>query len=446
MDRYVGLDLHKQFIEVCALDDKGKVAYRGRTGCLRQELEAFARAQLTKTDHIALEATTNTWAVVNVLRPFVARVVVGNPLKTRAIAEAKVKTDKVNAEVLAQLLRCDYLPTVWQPDQDTQQLRGLLTHRAALMTQRSRAKNRVQCLLARLLLQPPCKVLWTKTGMAWLKALDLPAHARLARDSELRQIALIDGELAEIDKELAESARKEKRVQLLMTIPGVNYVVALGLLSALGDIGRFRDGDHAASYLGLVPSTRQSGRKCYHGPITKSGSPQARGLLTQAAQHASRHPGPIGAFFRRLSKRKSRAVAITAVARKLVTIAYLMLKNNEPYRYARPELMREKFAKLQGAGTQAAEGTQASPRAKAGSGLAEVYRSAQLPPVTAPESLPAGERRMLAERELGDFVRGLYQGKSADSGAEPAEDRGRKKGEQEPANSGETGRPAGRRK
>lgn len=122
-----------------------------------------------------------------------------------------------------------------------------------------------------------------------------------------------------------------------MTIPGVDYIVALGILSALGEVSRFQDGVHAAAYLGLAPSTRQSGNRCYHGHITKCGSSQARRLLTQAAQHASRHAGPLGAFFRRLSKRKNRSVAITAVARKLVTIAYLMLKNNEPYRYARPE-------------------------------------------------------------------------------------------------------------
>ena len=409
MARYVGLDVHKHSIEVCALDAKGKVVFRGRTGCLRLELEAFARAHLKKSDHVALEATTNTWAVVDVLRPFVADLAVGNPLKTRAIAEAKVKTDKVDAEVLAQLLRCDYLPTVWQPDDRTQHLRGLLTDRAALMTQRSRAKNHVQCLLARLLLTPPCKVLWTKAGMAWLKALELPAHARLLRDSELRQLATIDAELAEVDKELSAVARAETRVQLLMTIPGVNYVVALGLLSALGDIGRFRDGDHAASYLGLVPSTKQSGRHCYHGPITKAGSAAVRGLLTQAAKHASRHPGPIGAFFRRLAKRKSRQVAITAVARKLVTIAYLMLKNNEPYRYAKPELMRTKFAKLQ-VPSPGADGSARPPqRANTGAGLAEVYRAVQLPSVTTPEGLPAGERRMLAAEGLEDFVQGLYE-------------------------------------
>jgi transposase len=132
-----------------------------------------------------------------------------------------------------------------------------------------------------------------------------------------------------------------------MTLPGVNYVVALGLLAALGDISRFADGDHAAAYLGLVPSTRQSGRRCYQGPITKAGRSHTRWLLTQSAQHAARHADPLGAFFRRLTKRKNRNVAIIAVARKLVTIAFLMLKKNEPYRYARPELMRNKFATLE---------------------------------------------------------------------------------------------------
>jgi transposase len=410
MARYVGLDVHKHFIEVCVLDAKGKIVFRGRAGCLRHELEAFARSHLKKTDHIALEATNNTWAVIDILRPFVAEVAVGNPLKTRAIAEAKVKTDKVDAEVLAQLLRCDDLPTVWQPDERTQQLRSLLTHRDALMTQRSRAKNHVQCLRAQLLLPAPCKVLWTKVGMAWLTTLELPEHARLVRESELRQLAMIDAELTAIDTRLAEVALAESRVQLLMTIPGVNDVVALGLLSALGDSSRFRDGDHAASSLGLVPWAKQSGRKSDHGAITKAESGQVRGLLTQAAQHASRHPGPIGAFFRRLAKRKSRQVASTAVARKLVTIAYLMLKNHEPYRDAQPELIRKKFTKLPCSDPEPAAGARTPrPRARAGASLTEVYESVSMPPVTTPERLPVGARRMIDERELEGFVQGLYK-------------------------------------
>lgn len=142
----MGLDVHKRFIEVCILNARGKVVFRGKADCQRDALVKFAESRLRPSDHVALEATTNTWPVVETLKPFVAEIAVGNALKTKAIAEAKVKTDKVDAEVLAQLLRCDYLPSVWQPDDLTKQLRGWLTHRVALMTQRSRLKNRVQSL------------------------------------------------------------------------------------------------------------------------------------------------------------------------------------------------------------------------------------------------------------------------------------------------------------
>jgi transposase len=413
MSRYVGLDVHKQFIEVCILEVAGQVVWRGRTGCLRDELESFARKRLQKTDRVALEATTNTWSVVAVLQPHVAAVVVSNPLKTKAIAEAKVKTDKVDALVLAQLLRCDYLPSVWHPDEQTQRWRGLVTHRTALTTHRARIKNHVQSLLGRLLLRPPCKCLWTKTGLAWLKEVSLPAPERLVLDSELRQRDAVQGEVEQIDAELVGIAQQEPRVRLLMTLPGVNYVVALGLLAGLGDVSRFQDGDQAAAYLGLVPSTRQSGRCCYQGPITKAGRSQTRWLLTQSAQQVARHPGPLGGFFRRLAKRKNRNVAITAVARKLVTVAFLMLKNNEPYRYARPELMQEKFAKVPATSATTKKGKGTRSRAKEKPNLAEVYRAAGLPEVQGPEQLPAGEQRMLTAYQLDDFVAELYPPRGA---------------------------------
>ena len=184
--------------------------------------------------------------------------------------------------------------------------------------------------------------------MAWLKSVmpTLSAHEQLALESDWRQLdAGGSRKSCSLIRSWQAPPMRSSR-QLLMTLPGVNYAVALGLLAALGDISRFRDGDHAASYLGLVPSTRQSGNQCYHGHITKAGNWPARWLLTQAAQHVARHPGPLGAFFRRLAKRKNRNVAIIAMARKLVLVAFLMLKNNEPYRYARPELMREKFSRL----------------------------------------------------------------------------------------------------
>jgi transposase len=343
-----------------------------------------------------------------VLRPFVAAIVVGNPLKTKALAEAKIKTDRIDAEVLAQLLRCDYLPDVWQPDEQTQVCHTLVTHRTGLMTARGRHKNRIQSLPAGLLIRPLCKILWTKAGVAWLETVELPTTQQIVLDSELRQLAKIEHELAMLDRELVAKAQRDPSVQLLMTLPGMNYVVALGLLAALGDIKRFRDGDHAAPYLGLDPSTRQSANRRYHGHITKAGSSQVRWLLMQGCQHVARHPGPLGAFYRRPAKRKNRQVAIMAVARKLVTIAYLMLKNNETYRYAKPDLMAQKFAFLNRATNGSAPRRKRGFRAQARVGLTAVYAHAGFPPVVIPDQLPNGERRILAERQLNDFVRELY--------------------------------------
>src|SRR4051794_16288318 len=153
--RYVGLDLHKHTLEVCALDPSGKRVFRQSVAVDRAALEAFARAHLRPTDKVAVEATANTWAVVELLRPFVAEVVVGNPLQIKAIAQAKVKTDKIDAEVLAHLLRCDYLPAVWHPDAGTFRLRQVTHLRAALVHDRTRLKNRIHGALTQLLIKPP---------------------------------------------------------------------------------------------------------------------------------------------------------------------------------------------------------------------------------------------------------------------------------------------------
>ena len=114
MLRFVGLDVHKHILQMCIIDATGKVLVKERLEDFdREKLLDWARRKLQPQDRIALEATTNTWAVARLLRPFVAEVVASNPLATKAIAQAKVKTDKIDAEVLAQLLRCDYLPPVW---------------------------------------------------------------------------------------------------------------------------------------------------------------------------------------------------------------------------------------------------------------------------------------------------------------------------------------------
>jgi len=134
--RYIGLDVHKKWMQICILDARGKVLFEGRSPATADQVRGFART-LRPTDHIALEATTNTWAIVAHLERHAGRVVVSNPLQTKAIASAKVKTDKVDARVLADLLRCDYLPGVWRPDEQTQQWRQQVRFRDRFVRRRT---------------------------------------------------------------------------------------------------------------------------------------------------------------------------------------------------------------------------------------------------------------------------------------------------------------------
>ena len=125
MTRYVGLDVHKQSIVACLLDSEGRLKKWTTIACTRAAIKEFAEEQLESSDAVALEVTTNSWTVAEILEPYVARVVVSNPLKTKAIAESTVKTDKVDSQTLARLLRVGFLPEVWHPSGQFQLLRQL---------------------------------------------------------------------------------------------------------------------------------------------------------------------------------------------------------------------------------------------------------------------------------------------------------------------------------
>lgn len=415
MVRYVGLDVHKRVVEVCIIDSSGKVVHRERFALNRRTLELFATKVLRPTDHVAFEATTNCWAVADVLRPHVAKVLVSNPMATKAIAQAKVKTDKVDAHVLAQLLRCDFLPEVWQPDQSTRQLRELTGRRGALVGQRTMMRNRIHAVLAMRLIEVSFKKLFSSEGLDWLATVEIDAQGRLLIDSDLRQLEHLQQQIEILDGELARRGHDSPAVKLLMTLPGVDVASAEGMLAAWGDITRFADGDHAASYLGLVPCTKQSAERCYHGPITKQGNSQARWLLVQAAQHLDKHPGPLGNFFRRLAKKKGRNVAVVAAARKLAVIGWMMLKRNEPYRYAIPRTTEGKLSRLRvkATGERRKSGPRKGSKGKAtlATGRSRTIRSlaatCQNEGLPAPQSLSPGEQRMVEQAQCAAFVAGI---------------------------------------
>jgi len=381
----------------------------------REALAAFAERQLAREDRLAMEATTNTWAVAGVLRPFVKEIVIGNPLKVRAIAEAKIKTDKVDSRVLAELLRCEYLPMVWQPDQETQRLRRLTHRRAALVSDRTRLKNRLHSILHHTLVPLPDCDLFSKRGIAWLRQVPLAQEEALARESDLRLLELTELEIAQLDDLLVREAWQDEKVRLVMSIPGVDYTVAQTCLAAIGDIARFPNAKKLSAYLGLNPSTRQSGAHCYHGPITKQGNAHARWLLVQAAQHLGQYRGPLGQTMRKIVKRKNRNVAVVACTRKLAVLLWHVLSSGEPFRYAQPKTLQAKFSRLRIRATGrrrrggVAKGTPRSPqyghgRTRALPSLPQVLVENGLPKIA---PLAKGERVMLERKRLDTFYREL---------------------------------------
>lgn len=250
--RSIGMDVHRQFAQIAMVED-GICRDEGRIGCTPEELRAWADT-LGLDDEVALEATGNSDAIAMLLRPLVSRVVVSNPKKTRAIAEAKVKTDKVDARILAQLLAADFLPAVWLPDDQTRMLRRMVSRRTHLVRQRTRLKNQVHAVLARNL-APTCPAsdLFGKAGRVWLARQVLPVDERRSVEALIRQLDFHGEELAVVDRDLASQALDDPVVARLMTIPGVDAIVAMSIVAAVGDFSRFSSPDKLVSYLGLNP-------------------------------------------------------------------------------------------------------------------------------------------------------------------------------------------------
>lgn len=347
MVRYIGMDVHREFAQLAVLEN-GLLRDEGKIGVTPEALRAWADG-LRADDQVALEATGNSDAIANLLTPLVARLVVSNPSKTRAIAEAKVKTDKVDARILAQLLAADFLPPVWLPDERTRSLRRQVMRRAHLVRQRTRIKNQVHAILTRNLAPtPPVSDLFGRSGRHWLSRQELPADERATVAALLRQLDFHGSELAIVDRELAVEALTDPVVARLMTIPGVDAIAGISIVAAIGDFTRFDDPDKLVAYVGLNPKVRQSGNSApVHGRISKAGRAHVRGVLVEAAWSASRAPGPLRAFYQRVKARRGFQKAVVATARKMTVLAWHLATKDEDYAFARPGLVTHKRRKLE---------------------------------------------------------------------------------------------------
>lgn len=241
------------------------------------------------------------------------------------------------------------LESVWVPDAETQGLRRRVARRAALVRQRTRAKNEIHAALSRSLLgRSPVGDLFTAEGRAWLEAQELGAEEAETVAGCLRQVDFLDGEVEAIDAKLAKWAVSSAEAKRLMSIPGVGAGVAVTLMAAIGDVSRFPTQRQLVAYLGLDPKVRQSGEQApRHGRISKRGNAQARSVLVEAAWMALRQPGPLHAFGERVRARRGAQVAAVAVARKLACIAWKLLTKEEDYVFAQPSRVRAKLRRAE---------------------------------------------------------------------------------------------------
>jgi transposase len=360
--RVIGMDIHRTFAEVVVWEE-GRLRPHGRVDMTRSGLEGFGRG-LTKDDEVVVEATGNAMAVVRVLGPYVRRVIVANPLQVRAIAHARIKTDKIDAGVLAQLRAADFLPEVWVPDAETERRRRLVARRNQVVRHRTRVKNEVHGILAAHLV-PPCPHAdpFTAPGRAWLARQALPEDERAAIERHLRELDRLAEDLAALDRAIGESVVDDPAVKRLLTIAGINVTVAAGLVAAIGDVHRFSSPQKLVSYFGLNPRVRQSGLGlAQHGRISKIGRAHARALLVEAAWAAAKAPGPLHAFFIRIRARRGHQVAAVATARKMAVLVWHLLTKEADYLWARPALVAQKLRSLElQAGRPMRKGNQRGP-------------------------------------------------------------------------------------
>ncbi len=399
--RSIGLDVHRDFCEVAIVED-GELRSAGRIATAPQKLGLFARS-LGPDDRVALEVTSGAWEVARIIEPHVRRVVVVSPHDT-GIRQARAKTDRLDARALARLLASGALDGVWVPDEQTRITRRRLARRTQLVRARSRAKNETHaCLARRLIAAPEVSDLFGLAGRQWLKDVELPAEERETVDSCMRQIEFLDREVEEVERLIAKDALDSPEVARLMTVPGVNVIVASTFLAAVGDIHRFGSPRQLVGYLGLDPRVRQSGdAPAKQGRISKRGSGPARHALVEASWSVVRQPGPMHAFYQRIRARRGHQVAVVATARKLACLFWCLLSREQDYAYAQPSLTRKKMRRL--------ELTAGAPKRQVGPGIWSTNQAMR----TAERTL-AHQAELAYKRTVADWQATAKQKKGADA-------------------------------
>ena len=324
--QYVGLDVHKEFCQASVLDESGEEVSSIKVLTRKEELESFLDG--FEDASFVLESTGIWEFVYEMIERHGFEMVLAHPLKVRAIAEAKVKTDKVDARTLAHLLRADLVPRSYIPSKDLRDLRQLVRQRAYLVQRATSFKNRIHAELLRRGIRRPKELVksFTHKSVAWMRSLSIPTV-----NSSLDCLEAIQLQVEQLNEQLLQEFDRRREAQLIATIPGIGFYGALLIWAEIADVNRFPDPEHLCSYAGLTPTVSQSASKSHYGGVSKEGSKYLRWILTESTFiHIMNCPDSrLSHFHARVARRRGKQKATVATARKLL---HWMLINGEEYR------------------------------------------------------------------------------------------------------------------
>jgi len=333
---YVGCDQHKHYSQVVAKDAQGMIQNQEKLYHDDREALVDYFQALPPSSAVALEASGFEPWLYDLLEELGLSVKLVHPKKTRAIAEEKIKTDKLSASVLADLLRANLICQAYHAPAEVRQQRYLTRYRLSLVHLRTSLKNKTHGLLDRLGIRPPdFSDLFGQAGRRYLESLRLAENYQRALNGYLELMDQVNELLKPIEKDLKRINPENQDIELLKTLPGIGPILAHTILAEIADIHRFSSSSRLASYAGMIPSMHQSGQRHYMGHITKEGNRYLRWAFVEAAQKAILYDSPLRSFYSKIFHKKGRSVAMVAVGHKLLTYAYCILKEQKPYQ-ARP--------------------------------------------------------------------------------------------------------------
>ncbi len=333
---FVGIDLHKKTISICVMNHEREVLDRKRYSCCESKRFVEFFEELVPFRAV-IEATASYEWLWRLLEPLADRMVLAHPKKLRVIAESTRKSDKLDAQVLAEFLALDMIPEAYRPTPRQREHRSLVRHRQYLRGRLTSVRNKIRRILSDY--NADRKDLFTKVGLAYLRKIQVSQAGRFVLDQLTEEWAQFTQRLQALEKQLrmfaADAPAHEAEARaVLNTIPGVGVVTVDVVVSELGDIRRFRSQKKACAFAGLAPGQRESAGRSRQLGITKEGSRLLRWALTEAAWQLVFRTRRWRSIFESLAARRGRKKAIVAVARRLLCVMVSMWQTGRKYRPA----------------------------------------------------------------------------------------------------------------